>query len=59
MHKIEILNEIDRVKNLMQEIEFKTLFYNQPLSTKLQVTYVEYQDTLTELQDELNIINKA
>ena len=59
MYKIDIINEIDRVKNLMQEIEFKALFYNQPLSTKLQVTYVEYQDTLTELQDELNIINNA
>ena len=59
MYKIEIINEIDRVKNLMQEIEFKALFYNQPLSTELQLTYAQYQGLLSKLHEELNIINKA
>jgi len=59
MYKIEIINEMDRVKNLMQEIEFKALFYNQKLSEINQVTYVEYQEILTELQEELNKINNA
>jgi len=59
MYKIEILDEINRVKNLMQEIEFKALFYNQPLSTESQLTYVLHQGRLTELQDKLNELNNT
>ncbi len=59
MYKIEIINEMDRVKNLMQELEFKTLFYNQPLSIKNQTLYADYQNILTELQDELNQLINA
>ena len=59
MYKIEIIEEMNRVKNLMQELEFKTLFYNQPLSTTNQILYVEYQTLLTELQNKLNKINNA
>ncbi len=59
MYKIEIIEEMNRVKNLMQEIEFKALFYNQELSTELQLTYVLHQGRLTELQNKLNSINNA
>ena len=58
MYKIEIIEEMNRVKNLMQELEFKTLFYNQPLNTKNQTLYVEYQTTLTELQEDLNQLKR-
>ncbi len=59
MYKIDIINEITRVKNILQELEFKALFYNQPLSEKNQLTYVEYDNMLTGLYEELNKINNA
>ena len=59
MYKIEILEKIERVKNLMQELEFKTLFYNQPLNEESQKNYAKYQRMLTELNTELKIMNKA
>ncbi len=59
MYKMDIINEINRVKNILQELEFKALFYSQPLSEKNQLTYVEYNTMLTGLLEELNKINNA
>lgn len=53
MYKIEILEEIEKVKSSMQEIEFKKLFYNIVLSEDLQQEYVNYSNQLTKLQNKL------
>lgn len=53
MNKIEIIKEINKTKESLQQIEFKALFNDIVLNNEIQREYRELSDHLTFLQDEL------